>query len=360
MRNICKSAIYIIVALFIAACAKISEDGANDATRRYFNAWMSINHPELKATWKGVEQADSNGIFLFPEEEVIGTGATVTNEGYAIVEYTVRNLDKKITAYTSEEIALQLGEYDPATYYGSRVMITMDQTILAGLQDVLVGMKVGGKRKAIIPSWFMTYSTYDKPADYLKKTTDYSHTIYEIEVKDFTDSIDVWQVDTIKRYISDKYADVGGLSAFSNDTTGYYARHDVTLPNNVKEFTSDTAIYVNYVGKLLSGHVFDTNIEKVAKDEDIFNESKSYGPVKITWAETENDLTMGDDGSSVIAGFAKTLWKLRYVERNPSWKDKCTGIFFSPLGYGYSGSGDGIPGYSPLIFEIEVVDEPEK
>ena len=60
MRNICKSTIYILTTLFIAGCAKISEDGANDAARRYFNAWMSLNHPELKATWKGVEQADSN------------------------------------------------------------------------------------------------------------------------------------------------------------------------------------------------------------------------------------------------------------------------------------------------------------
>lgn len=360
MRNICKSIIYIIAALFIAGCAKIAEDGANDAARRYFYAWMKLNHPELKATWKGVEQADSNGIFLFPDEEVVGTGATVTNKGYAIVDYTVRELDGTYTAYTSKETALQLGKYKPATYYGSRVMLTMDQTIYAGLQEVLVGMKVGGKRKAIIPSWFLTYSQYDNAADYLKEATDNSNTLYEIEVKDFTDSIDVWQIDTIKKYINKKYADVGGISAFSNDTTGYYARHDVTLPNNVKTFKVDTTIYISYVGKLLNGHVFDTNNEKVAKDNDIYDGTRSYEPVKIKWGETENDLTMGDEGSSVIAGFAKTLWKLRYVERNPSWKDKCTGIFFSPLGYGYNGSGDAIPGYSPLVFEIEVVDEPKK
>ena len=38
--------------------------------------------------------------------------------------------------------------------------------------------------------------------------------------------------------------------------------------------------------------------------------------------------------------------------------EKGIGVFYSPLGYNYSGSGASIPGYAPLIFEIEVVEKP--
>jgi FKBP-type peptidyl-prolyl cis-trans isomerase len=34
-------------------------------------------------------------------------------------------------------------------------------------------------------------------------------------------------------------------------------------------------------------------------------------------------------------------------------------MFYSELGYSYSGSTN-IPGYAPLIFEIEFVDKPEE
>ena len=53
--------------------------------------------------------------------------------------------------------------------------------------------------------------------------------------------------------------------------------------------------------------------------------------------------------SSLISGFSRTLWQMN--------KGKGIGIFWSDLGYGSSGSGSMIPGYAPLMFEIEIVDE---
>ena len=62
---------------------------------------------------------------------------------------------------------------------------------------------------------------------------------------------------------------------------------------------------------------------------------------------------LGSDKSSMISGFAKTLWQMKDMEKG-------VGVFYSNLGYSYSGSGASIPGYSPLIFEIELVAKPEE
>ena len=98
--------------------------------------------------------------------------------------------------------------------------------------------------------------------------------------------------------------------------------------------------------------MFDTNIERVAKDNHLYSKDKTYEPVSIKWGEAYTDLTMGTEGSGVISGFAMTLWKMKAMEKG-------VGIFYSPLGYSYSGSEPSIPPYAPLIFEIEIVAAPE-
>ena len=99
--------------------------------------------------------------------------------------------------------------------------------------------------------------------------------------------------------------------------------------------------------------MFDTTIERVAKDNGLYDAGKTYGPVSVKWGENYTDLTLGSGESSVITGFALTLWQMKAMESG-------IGIFYSPLGYSYSGSEPSIPPYAPLIFEIEIVEEPEE
>lgn len=331
--------ILLFAAVLAAGCAKEVTYGPNDANKRFIEAWMHVNNPGIKPT--------GLGIYVLDESQGEGT-KTVTENGYAIVDYTVRTLNGEITSYTTEETARKLGTYDTTAYYGPRTWLTTDGTIQAGLQEALTGMKVGGSKTVVIPSWLMSYSTYATGAEYLNNETDYPHTIYEFTVRDFTDSIDVWQIDSIERYITKNY---GSLESFSNDTTGFYYRQ-TSAPTSDKSFPSDTTIYINYTGRLLNGLVFDTNIEKVAKDHNLYSASKEYEPSAIKWGASYSDITMGSSSSSVINGFALTLWQMKAMEKG-------TGIFYSPLGYGYSGSGASIPAYAPLIFEIEIVDKPE-
>lgn len=353
MKNIYKSILYIAIAVVAASCAKYEGEGTNEAKKRYFDAWMSINYHDLKPQWDGKYVTGENATGIYVIHDVEGTGVTIEKEGFVLVDYTQYDLAGNITEFTDSTVAKQLGSYNPADYYGPTWLATYDEAIPSGLLNAMVGMKVGGSRKLIIPSWFMTYSSYSKPADYLKHSCDFTNSIYEFTIKDFCDTLDVWECDSIERYIVKNY---GEVSAFANDTTGFYFRHKIECPEDIKEFPSDTTIYINYTGKLLNGLVFDTTIERVAKDNNIYDPTRDYTPVQIAWGAEHDEISMGADESSVIPGFSMTMFDLKYSPSDKKWNDKATGIFTSNLGYGYSGSGASIPPYASLIFEIEVVE----
>lgn len=355
MKNTYRIIAYVIAAATLAGCAKTSTEGVNEAKKRYLDAWMSINYPGLTAQWNNKE--DRNGIYVIPDQADEGTGATVTDNGFAIVNYAITDLEGNFSSYTDAETAKQMGVYDSTYYYGPQVWLTKDGTIQAGLQNAIVGMKVGGSKKVIIPSWLMTYSTYQSAGEYISNSSDYSNTIYRFTVEDFTEDINQWQTEKIKALISENY---GGVDSFNRntrkDTTGFYFKSLVEQGADTVAFKADTTIYINYTGRLLNGRMFDTNVEKTAKDNGLYERGRTYGPVKIKWGSSYSEITM--NGSSVVDGFAMALWNLNDLGDGGKM-DKGVSVFYSPLGYGVSGSGARIPGYAPLVFEIEIVPAPE-
>lgn len=341
MKKIIKTVAYIVMAVAAAACARTVEPGANEASKRYFDAWMKIHHPDAKPT----------GLGIYVIEDEPGTGAVVTDDGFVYADYIVTDLEGNITSYTDRNTAKQLGKFDTTAFYGPKVITTMDNTIQAGLADAIVGMKVGGHKKVIIPSWLMTYSVYDTPEEYLNTSSSYSDAIYDITITDFTEDISKYEIERIGKYLTEHKEEYGNMTVADSLQYGFYYK-ELVPPTDTTSFPTDTSIYINYTGRLLSGLVFDTTDERTAKDHDIYSSSRSYEPVKIKWGEKYSDLKMGSSGSSVVSGFALTLWQMRAFEKG-------VGIFYSPLGYSYNGSGSSIPSYSPLVFEIEIVAEPE-
>ncbi len=96
-------------------------------------------------------------------------------------------------------------------------------------------------------------------------------------------------------------------------------------------------VMVNYTGRFLSGKVFDTSFAEVAKKAGTFNAQRPYEPLKMP---------VGLNGS--IPGFEEGLLLM-------SKGSKATVIIPSNLAYGEMGS-QGIPPFTPLIFELEMVD----
>lgn len=337
MKNIIKTVAYILTGFAVIGCAKAVKTGPNEAEQRYFNAWMSINHPGVQPT--------GLGIYVLEEEE--GTGVSIKEGGFVYADYVTTDLEGNITSYTDKQTAKQMGTYDTTAFYGPKVITTTEGTIPAGLAEAVIGMKEGGRKKIIIPSWLMSYSKYDTEEEYLANSSGNASTIYDITVKTYTDSIQLYEISQIEKYIKENPQIFNDRMV--NDTTGFYYQ-PLSKEISTETFDEDTTIYINYTGRLLNGLVFDTTIEKVAKDNGLYSPTRTYGPTEVEWGEKYDDLKLGS--SSVIPGFALTLWHMHPMEKG-------IGVFYSPLGYSYSGSGASIPGYSPLIFEIEIVAKPE-
>jgi hypothetical protein len=353
MKTIYKISMFIAAAIAFSSCAKSVSVGVNEADKRYFDAWLSVNAPEA--------EREGRGIYVFPEYTVEGTGATVEKDGFVIWKYVIRNLDGSIISYTDKQHAEQLGSYDPASYYGVQVQTTTPETIRAGIYDAIIGMKAGGEKRFIVPEWLMSYSNFATEEEYLAQETEYSNTIYEVKVMDFAKNINDWQLGKMREcFCNPDFYDGAFADTQIKDSTslGFYFKM-LNKVESKKEFPTDTTIYINYTGRLLKlpkyygdGLMFDTTIENLAKDNHLYSSSKTYEPVAIKWGEKHSDITLS--GSNVVSGFSQTIWNM--VNCAPG--TKAVGVFYSDLGYGYNGNGS-IPAYAPLVFEIEIVEKPE-
>ena len=337
--------------LCLVSCGRTVATAKHEADKLSFDAWIHVQkeqHPEY--LWKQTEL----GSWLLEEE--IGNGDIITGDEdtlYVSVDYTIRNTSGTITATTLEKVAQQLGTYSEASYYGPTVLYYGGS--YAGIEELLKGMRVGGRRMAAIPGWILTYKRYDSPEKYLNDSTSNSPAVYDVRLTDKFRSTKEWEIDSISRYLVRNFPSQFGSNPVTAraDSAGAHGFYYVRLSGPViSDELSDTTVYINYTGRLLNGMVFDTTIRDTAIYHGIYSSSRTYSPVSITYGSSWSDIKMGSDNSSVKEGFARILTKMRAQERG-------VGIFYSGLGYGSSGSGSSIPGYSPLCFEIQLVNKPE-
>ncbi len=326
-------------ALAVQSCGIEPTTYSNSMERQYLEAWLSVNYPGVSAFDKG--------IYILEEEK--GNGNAYNQEPYPLISLTTCDLEGTIASTTDENIAKRLGTYRISTYYGPTFWDNSDNKLLAGVRSALQGMKVGGRRKVLIPSWLLVYDEYDTAEDYFEKSSSQnSYGIYDITLEGFVSSSSdmiTYQENSISDYARESY----GATPVQKDTAGFFIIKPSTAALG-RTFPSDTTLSVNYTGRLLNGIVFDTTIEKVAKDSGIYSSSKSYSPVSITWGEKYSKLQMGTSQSAAtpVVGFQLLLWQLTDY-------DSITGLFISDLGYGNSGTGSSIPAFAPLVFEIEMV-----
>jgi len=335
-RNIILAAI-----LLFSACAKAPVTSVSDASKIWFDAWLDVNDPNHE--WVRTPL----GCYIM--EDVPGRGAEVltdtTENHYLWTEYRIYTINKGLANYTDALSARQMNSYREYNYYGPRVWQRGENTMYAGVDDALVGMKEGGYRKFVMPSWLGTYQRYASEDKYMNEVSGTTG-IYEVRLVKIIPEIHKWESDSVWNYVHRHYPRKEYKDSI---VTGmYYIR--TKAPSTTTDMPNDTTCYINYIGRCLDGRVFDTNIRDTAVYYGIWNSSRTYGPVSIKWAEKAEDMKM-DGSSSLISGFSATLKQMKPDEAG-------TGVFTSSWGYATSGSGDLIPPFSPLRFDIELCAAP--
>ena len=324
----------VFAALLAASCSKNTGEGTNVALKRQFDAWRAIHYPAA---------VEKDGIYII--EDIAGTGSG-WNKNYPVtfMTYTIRSLDGIVSSNTDEEWAKQLGTWDQTYYYGPQVVLTGESASYAGLDAMLDGMRQGGTRTAIIPSWMMTRDRHDSVDKYLETATDISSMIYTVTFLDQAENLPEYELRQLRDYASRNWNVTDTLS-----TAAVFYKSFTDFPGEPETMPNDTIVSFNYTGRRISdGQVFDTTIADTAKFYNIYNPSKSYAPVLVTLTDEVSNIKMGE--STVIDGFAHGLPAMHPGE-------KAAFCFGYNLGYGSTGSGNLVPAYAALRFDVEIVPD---
>lgn len=329
-------------AVILAGCAKQTSMSTGEKAQEYLSLYMSTENPGVTP--------DKWGIYVL--EDTPGTGLEWSQDApYAYLRGTIRSFGGDIISSTEESIAKQLDEnsYKSYYYYGPRYYDTSEGNGYAGLEYLLEGMRIGGKRTAILPAWLVTTSRFKTKEEYINACTSSVHLIYDITLEGQCQDVAGEEVDKLREYVTAHYGESQESCTYKSDqgVGTFYFVSDTTAFKEENKRSEDATLYLTYTGRRLDGTAFDTNSEEVALKEGLYVSEKSYEKYPVKFSSSYSSITM-DGSSSLIEGFKAGLYKMHWAGQ------KATVLFVSDLGYKASGSGSAIPPYCPLLFELEL------
>ena len=358
----------------MVSCAELTEKTDNEKNIRYIEKWISVYNKE-----HGTDvHASGKGIYIL-NESIIESEKVIEEGSFVMMDYDTRDMDGNITQTTNRNTALKLGvPVQDGDYYGAEMTLTTPGANFAGLIDGLKGLTEGSARDFLVPSWLMSTKNFSTGEEYLKNKTDKSNTIYSVKIREIIKDHKEYQKGLMISYMQE-HPEFGFDIEKDTIEAGLYYKTLKKMPEKPENTegdkkdseegkteentTEETEIYIDYTGTLiykdyekdgkLATQIFDTSIEKIAKDNGIWATGNKYTSKRITWGESANEIKMDDNG--VISGFAKSLWKMKEEKA-----EEAICIFWSEHGYRASGSGKAIPGYAPISFKITKVESQEK
>ncbi|HSF52659.1 MAG TPA: FKBP-type peptidyl-prolyl cis-trans isomerase [Algoriphagus sp.] len=106
--------------------------------------------------------------------------------------------------------------------------------------------------------------------------------------------------------------------------------------------TTNTLVYTDYTGSLMeTGDVFDTSIESVARENDLFDENRDYFPLSFTLVPWN----MAGPGSPIPG------WHIGFSRLRSG--SKAILVIPSPYAYQDQANNSKIPANSILLFEVD-------
>jgi len=304
----------------IFGCAEKTEEQVDEVEQRVIDAYLYSN-PGYSTT--------SSGLCYKMEQE--GTGYEFPkDDNFVYVNYTGYDFKGSIVINgtvpysNNEDVAKQLGTFAYNKYYGPKIWGINKSTLYAGLEEAVKMMRPSGKMRVIMPSWLSTAGTNSS-----RSLT--APMIVDIELLTVVTDITKFQANELMTYAYSNYV---GL-----DSTEYNFFHK-TLKSGVGALPKhgDT-LDVRYVGYLLDGFVFDTNIADTASHYRIYDKEKEYKMLSVV-------IDTASTSSDYVLGFKKALEKMT---------EKSEAVTFFSSDYGYRSEANGeIQPYSPLRFHLGV------
>jgi FKBP-type peptidyl-prolyl cis-trans isomerase len=236
--------------------------------------------------------------------------------------------------YNESRVAKQLGAFADSVYYGPKLWGVGRYALTSGVEEALCMMKEGEKIRVLLPSWLSIVNS---------DVRQYSTTIMlDIELLHVAPDIQQFETDTLRNFSQRYY---GGMDTLK--TNWYYTDLNTGDASDSVANIGDT-LKIRYIGYLLDGFVFDTNIADSASYHKIYSNSKTYSIFSVVYQEaTDTDGSTGIEGTmSVVDGFKHALLRM---------KPGGEAITFFSSDYGYKAAGSGqIPAYAPLRFYIKL------
>ena len=316
-KKLNKFVLMAVAALSLVSCAQEKDDSNRVVQERILNAYVDVNYPQAKRTESGLVMIDS----------VEGTGDTLKMYKAGFFKYSIKSLGGTYSETNLEDLARVIGSYSKSNYYGPKLYELGFETTYAGIEEVMENMREGAKATFILPPW-LSYTTSKNSWNQNVSA------IYDIELTEVVDNIVEWEKDTMKSYANKYYPGLDTLSANFYFKKLYDASGD-TLKNE--------SVNVWYIGRLLDGWVFDTNIADTARKYGIYDKTKEYAALSVLFAESLDQMV---EDNSMVKGFCQAIQQMSYG-------DKAFTMFNSDMGYGADGSST-IGPYQPLVFWLYI------
>ena len=314
--------------LLTAACAVEPQTETYASQDRVMKAWMRHNYP-------GKTTYGDTGLYVLDMEP--GDGPAIGDSAYVFAHYVKSKLDGEIISTNDEGLARQLGTYSVLNHYGSSIW-RIDQGYLPDdLETVLHAMKSGGYAKVALPLSASGHALSMYSA--FSGTEESYNEILEIEIDTVVNKIYAYQEQVMKDWFQRNYQ--------VSDTAAEHLYFKKLVEKTAESDTISEGhnVSVRYIGRLLNGQVFDTNIEDTAKFYRIWKSTGSYNALTISYYK--DDPEQFGNNNSVVDGFGKAIRMMNFGE-------KAVTVFNSELGYGEKGKSPSVPEYAPLCFWLYI------
>lgn len=327
--------------IFLGSCEKEVNNGPSEELMRLraYIKVLKMENPDI------IIDSTESGLYYITEIE--GNGSIPQKDEFILFNYTAYDLYEDAYETTIEEDAKLYNIYSRSTHYSQKYIQHKGENtnIPKGLEEGFSLIKKGTKAKFIMPS-NLAYSTNP-----YKSLMPYTSVIFDVGFNNIITNAKEYELEIIKEYITVNYPDLTPADVASElENEGVYILEQSEIEiepdedGNIDDdpyqvVVDDDIVEVNYAGRFTDNWLFDTNIKSVDEDNDTYNSSKSYEPIKVKIG-----------GSGYIEGFSMAIKKLKT-------NTKAKVIIRSEYAYGEFGDGKNIQPHTPLIFKLEVLNK---